>query len=252
MSQSTNRTRRSGDQPWNVLTTATLGLAVLVVIFYIAVFIAPSLSPFGSASEPTLVALLNTPTPKPTLAITPTPELPPPTWTPEPTRTSPPTNTPLPDRPTRTPRPTVFFTPIPTETGTPTPTTHPYPFKLVDEGVTYERYPFSSDCAWLGIAGEVIDKDGEPVLGIPVVLNGGGLQNVVTTSGDRPDYAPSGWEHFLDSKVKEGTFTIQLYRVVNNQSFPISEAVQVHTRKDCRANLAYVVFEQAWEDYNLP
>jgi hypothetical protein len=113
------------------------------------------------------------------------------------------------------------------------------------------RYPFSSDCNWLGIAGEVVNLEGEPVTGIPVVLNGGGLQNVVTTSGDRPDYAPSGWEHFLDTRIKEGFFTIQLYRVVNNQSFPISEPVEVRTRADCRANLAYLVFELAWEDYDL-
>jgi hypothetical protein len=229
-----------------------LAVAVLVVIYFVVIFVSPSLAPFGAGSEPTLVALLNTPTPKPTLAMTPTPEEAPPTWTPEPTRTLPPTNTPPPARPTRTPRPTVYFTPIPTETGTPTPTTHPYPFKLVDEGVQFMRYPFSSTCDWLGIAGEVVDLEGEPVNGIPVVLNGGGLQNVVTTSGDRPDYAPSGWEHFLDSRVKEGVFTIQLYRVVNNQSFPISELVEVRTRQDCRANLAYLIFEQAWEDYNLP
>jgi hypothetical protein len=122
----------------------------------------------------------------------------------------------------------------------------------VDDGVQFTRYPFSSSCDWLGIAGEVVDQEGEPITGIPVVLNGGGLQNVVTNSGDRPDYAPSGWEHFLDSRVKEGTFTIQLYRVVGDQSFPVSEVVEVRTRRDCRANLAYLVFEIAWEDYDLP
>lgn len=250
MSKSGVRTRRG--ILWNILAMATLGLTVLVVIFVIIVFISPSLSPFGAKKEPTRVALLNTPTPKPTVAVTPTTVAPPPTWTPEPTRTSVPSATPRPRQPTRTPRPTVFFTARPTETGTPVPTRHPFPFKLVDEGIVYMQYPFSSSCDWLGIAGEVVDTEGEPVLGIPVVLNGGGLQNIVTTSGDRPDYAPSGWEHFVDSKIKEGDFIIQLYRVVNNQSFPISEAVQVRTRKDCRANLAYAVFELAWEDYNLP
>ena len=247
-----SRRKSSSDQPWNTLTMATLGLTVLVAIYYTVVFFAPSLSPFGSKAEPTRVALLSTPTPKPTHAVTPTPVAPPPTWTSQPTRTPAPTATPRPPRPTRTPRPTVYFTPIPTNTGTPTPTIHPYPFKLVDEGVVFMRYPFSAGCDWLGIAGEVVDQEGEPVIGIPVVLNGGGLQNVVTTSGDRLHYAPSGWEHFLDSKLKEGTFTIQLYRVINNQSFPVSEPVELRTRADCRANLAYLVFEVAWEDYVVP
>jgi hypothetical protein len=111
------------------------------------------------------------------------------------------------------------------------------------------RYPFSSECNWLGIAGEVVDQEGEPVMGIAVVLNGGGLTNIVATSGDRPDYAPSGWEHFLDSQVKEGNFTIQLYKVANNQSYVVSELVEVRTRRDCRANLAYLVFEVVWDDY---
>jgi len=226
-----------------------LALAVLAIIFLSVVFISPSLVPFGVKDEPTRVALLNTPTPKPTIAVTVTA---PPTWTPEPTRTPLPTPTAPPPRASRTPRPTVFFTPRPTETFTPEPTVHPYPFKLVDEGVVYQRYPFSSSCDWLGIAGEVVDKEGNPVTGIPVVLNGGGLQNIVTNSGSRTDYAPSGWEHFLDSQLKVGDFTIQLYRVINNQARPISEVVRIQTRKDCRANLAYVVFELAWEDYPLP
>lgn len=239
----------SADRLWDTLTTATLGLTVLVLIYYTVVFISPSLSPFGPKPVPTAVALMSTPTPKPTIPITDTPVPPPPTWTPRPTRTPPPTNTPRPPRPTNTPRPTVFFTPIPSPTGTPTPTRHPFPFKLVDEGVQFMRYPFSSDCNWLGIAGEVVDQNGEPVNGIAVVLNGGGLSNVVTTSGSRPDYAPSGWEHFLDSKVKAGDFTIQLYKVEGNTSFPVSEVVQVRTRQDCRANLAYLVFQVVWEEY---
>jgi hypothetical protein len=107
------------------------------------------------------------------------------------------------------------------------------------------RYPFSSECNWLGIAGEVHDQEGEPITGIAVVLNGGGLENIVTQSGQAADYAPSGWEHFVDSKVKEGIFLIQLW----NKGQPVSEQVEVRTKRDCRANLAYLVFEVAWENY---
>jgi hypothetical protein len=247
MAETRKRSKDGGDQLWDTLTTVTLGLAVLVAIFYVVVFIAPSLSPFGK-QEPTRVALLSTPTPKPTVAASFTPIAAPATWTPSPTPTRPtPTNSRTPT-PTKTPSPTIFFTLTPTETGTPTPTRHPWPFRLSDDGVQYIRYPFSSQCDWLGIGGEVIDQEGEPIMGIAVVVNGGGLQNVVTQSGQAPDYAPSGWEHFLDNKVKEGNFTIQLW----NQGQPVSEVVDVRTRRDCRANLAYLVFEVAWDDYVVP
>jgi hypothetical protein len=92
----------------------------------------------------------------------------------------------------------------------------------------------------------VFDKEGNPVVGLPVVLNGGGFQNHVTYSGNAPAYGESGWEHFLDSRVKEGDFIIQLY---NNKPEPISDQIQVHTRQDCRANLIMIIFEQNWDEY---
>jgi hypothetical protein len=232
-----------------MLTTAMLGLTVLVTIFYIVLFVSPSLLPFGTKSEPEPVVLLSTSTPRPTIPLTDTPVPVPPTWTLQPTPTEQPTYTPRPARSTRTPRPSLVLTLPSTPTGTPTVTRHPYPFKLSDAGVVFMEYFFSSTCDWLGIAGEVLDQEGEPITGIAVVLNGGGFQNVVTTSGSRPDYAPSGWEHFLDSQVKEGIFLIQLYQVQDGQSWPVSEQVEVRTRKDCRANLVYLVFEVVWDDY---
>jgi murein DD-endopeptidase MepM/ murein hydrolase activator NlpD len=76
------------------------------------------------------------------------------------------------------------------------------------------------------------------------VLNGGGFQNVVTMSGSRPDYAPSGWEHFISDEVKEDEFTVQLWRAGQ----PASEPVLVRTRADCQENLAYLVFEEVGQD----
>jgi hypothetical protein len=162
--------------------------------------------------------------------------------------------------PTYTPYPTLraepqdeAYTPYPTLT--PVNTTHPFPFKLSDDGVMYETYPFSSSCDWLGIAGEVRDQDGNHIPGISVVLNGGGLQNIVTTSGNKPQFGASGWEHFVDNKVKEGDFTIQLWGKMyasSTDNQPVSEKVIVRTRADCRANMIYLVFEVAWDDYVAP
>jgi hypothetical protein len=248
MSASQDTTNDPNDRLWNTLTTLVLALTVLVIIYYTVVLIVPSFAPFGSSSEETLIALLDTPTPRPTLDVTRTPVAPPPTWTLQPTRTPEATPTMRPARPTRTPKPTVFFTPIPSETPTPSATIHPWPFKLIDDGITYMRYPFSSECNWLGIAGEVWDQEGEHIPGIAVVLNGGGLQNIVTQSGQAPDYAESGWEHFVDSVIKEGTFEIQLW----HQGQPVSEKVVVQTKRDCRSNLAYLIFQIAWENYSVP
>ena len=117
---------------------------------------------------------------------------------------------------------------------------------MKDNEIIYTQYYFSSECNWLGIAGLVFDKEGNPVVGLPVVLNGGGFQNHVTYSGNAPAYGESGWEHFLDSRVKEGDFIIQLY---NNKPEPISDQIQVHTRQDCRANLIMIIFEQNWDEY---
>jgi hypothetical protein len=240
-----SKSRKTSDQMWDMLTVVVLGLTVLVLIYYMVVFVSPSLSPLGAGAEPTPVAVLFTPTTRPTIPVTDTPVPPPPTWTLRPTRTAVPTNTPRPPRPTNTPRPTVVFTLPPTETGTPTATRHPYPFRLSDDGVTFTSYYFSSSCDWLGIAGEVVDQEGEPITDIAVVLNGGGFQNQVTYSGQASAYAPSGWEHFLDVRVKEGIFLIQLW----NRGEPVSEQVEVRTRADCRANLVYLVFEKVWEEY---
>jgi hypothetical protein len=151
--------------------------------------------------------------------------------------------------PSRTAGPTPTFPPTWTPilpTGTPPPTRSNYPFALKDNEIIYTQYFFSSECNWLGIAGLVQDKSGEPIVGLPVVLNGGGLQNHVTYSGHAPAYGESGWEHFLDNKVKEGDFTIQLY---SNEPQPISDQIQVHTRADCRANLIMIIFELNWDEF---
>ena len=132
-------------------------------------------------------------------------------------------------------------------TGTPPATRSNYPFALQNNEIIYTQYFFGSDCNWLGIAGLVLDKEGNPVVGLPVVLNGGGFQNHVTYSGNAPAYGESGWEHYIDNKVKEGDFSVQLY---SNEPQPISDQIHLRTRADCRGNLIFIVFEQNWDEYN--
>jgi hypothetical protein len=246
----TQEPEASRDQLWHRLTLITLGLTAVVAFLYLLAFLAPPL--FGGLlktekPEPTPAATMVLPsaTASPVASDTPIAS-----WTPEPSRTPRPTSTQRSTAtPSVTPGPSPTFpptwTPAPTE-GPPLPTRSNYPFALKDNEIVYTEYFFGSGCDWLGIAGLVQDKEGNPITGLPVVLNGGGLQNQVTYSGNAPAYGESGWEHFLDNKVKEGIFTVQLY---SNQGEPISDPVEVHTREDCRANLVMITFVKNWDEY---
>jgi circadian clock protein KaiC len=246
---STKSSSAARDQVWHRLTLVTLGLTALVSLFYLAAFLSPSLLsgfPLTDRTTPTRAVVLSLPSPTVTPIASATPA---PSWTPLPTRTQRPTQTPR-NTPTlgHTADPTPTFpptwTPVPT-VGPPPPTRSNYPFALQNNEIIFTQYFGSAGCKWLGIAGLVLDKDENPIVGLPIVLNGGGLQNIVTYSGNAPDYGESGWEHFLDARVKVGDFEIQLW----DEGRPVSELVQVQTRADCRSNLAYLVFEVAWDNY---
>ena len=242
----------SRDRLWQRLTLATLVLTALVSLCYLAIFVQPALLEGllpNSGPVPTLAQVRSLPTPTPTHIPTDTPVA---SWTPLPTRTPWPTTVPNTPTSSPTPGPSPTFLPTWTPQGAendpdrPLPTRSNYPFALQNNEIVYTQYFFSSECNWLGIAGQVLDKSGNHIVGLPVVLNGGGFQNVVTYSGDAPAYGQSGWEHFIDNQVKEGDFSIQLY---DNQGQPISDQVQVHTRADCRTNLTVLIFELNWDEY---
>ncbi len=233
-----------GPRLWNLLTVLTLGMTVVVSLCYLTAFVSPPgpLGLIGLQAPPTMVALQVPPTftptptrppgPPPTFTPTNTPTI---TPTPTPTRTPPPTLT-----PSQTPTFAPTFTPTPTP-GSPPPTRSLYPYTLQGEVIYTANFANTAGCAWLGIAGRVFGLEGEDVTGIAVVLKGGpyGDSNpLVTYSGSAPAYGESGWEFFLDSKPKEGEWTIQLW----DQGQPVSDPVKVTTVKDCRRNLALVYF----------
>ncbi len=240
-----------GERLWNWLAYLMLGLTALIVIAFLGVFVRPGLVGGllpGREPTPTLAVVQSFPTPQPTsVPLTDTPV---PSWTPLPSRTPYSNSTPrhtLTPSTTSGPMPTFppTWTPFVSPTAPP-PTRSNYPYALQNNEITYQQYFLGSGCDWLGIAGQVLDKEENPVVGLPVVLNGGGLQNIITYTGHAPAYGDSGWEHFLDNTVKEGDFTVQLY---SNQGQPISDQIQVRTRADCRANLIWIVFVLNWDEY---
>ncbi len=176
------------DRFYNTVSLVALGLTVLTLVCYILISVNPYLpiNPFPPDPERFIVATL---TPSPTPSRTPAA-----TWT----ATATPTVTPTPPpsfTPTITPTPEPTVPPTPTATPTPTPpptprvTRSPYPFSYE---LNYET-PYYG-CAWMGVAGTVVDIDGNPLMGYPVHVWGGGI-DVVVNSGDKPLYGDSGWSN---------------------------------------------------------
>lgn len=225
------------DRLFGILSLVMLGLTVILVLCYVLIAINPYLpfNPFPPDPQQIAVVATNTPTP------TPRPDLIA-TWTP----TNTPTVTPTPPAtftatPTKTPTP---ITPTPTETPTATPTPRvtrsPWPFTYE---LTYESPIYG--CAWMGVAGAVVDLDGNPLKGYPVHIWGGGI-DVVVNSGDKQVHGDSGWEQFFLGQPQEmnGIFRVQLHSRDNPNHPPISEEIVLNFPGYCSKSMAVVIFTQ--------
>jgi hypothetical protein len=203
---------------------------------FAAIFANPALvevvDPFLPGPEldpaPTIPPTLGFPT------ITNTPEIQlPPTWTP--TSTEPPTST-----PTDTP------TPEPTATETPAPTLE------VTAGVAFVVQPGSnvlvanfandSGCSWMGVAGQVFDKDRNPLVGITAHVEGqlaGQLVNTDSVTGSNPRIGPAGYTVNLSDHpiASDGTLWIQLKDAAG---LNLSDQVYFSTSTNCDKNLVFI------------
>lgn len=250
----------------NVLTAALLALAVLAVLGVVIVFVSPnvlgalgvSTGPEPDRPLPTVAAVAALP------SVTSTPTAPAllPTWTPMPDRataTSAPTNTRSPTLtpsltpifPTRTPTPTSTPTPTNTPTETPigpTPTSSPtrsaFPFTKTDNSPFYlQNYANNAGCQWLGIAGEVLDLNRNPVPpgSYRVHVWGPGIGDRYLDVGTATDYSPSGWEQFVNDSPVVRDYNLQL-ETPNGTA--VSQVYTVTTRASCNQNLVRFDFVQ--------
>jgi hypothetical protein len=235
---------------FNLITAVLLALVLTVCCVAGYLFVAADRQPLGlgRGAEPTLVGLptgtptLPWPSPNPTGTATP-----PPTATGTATITVTPTitDTPLPsltptetETPEASPTPTATETPEPTDTQAATPTETEAPFDYVLDGEP--TYTAQSTCEWLGIAGTVIDENGDPLTGVQVRVTGGGIDETVT-SGSKTDYGPSGWEVFIDTELRSDVFEV---RIVSASNEPLSDTVTVETIPDCQSNLVLLRFQK--------
>jgi len=229
--------KQKRDLFWNVMTGLVI-LATATLIGYLAILFSNpyiGLNPFPPPTMPVLVDL-SKPTQIPENFVSPTPTafMLPPTWTPTPRLTE---------------------TPKPTATSTQAPTIAPplgegeYPFELESDPVAMAGTVFHTDgtCSWQGIAGRVVDMDGNPVPNIRVHLQGvydGKTVDLTTLTGLAAEwYGDSGFEFVLGDKAIDSTDLLAVQ--LEDQSFlPISTQVILDTYAACTRNLILVNFKQ--------
>ena len=228
----------------NCLTLVFLLATLVAASGVAAVFANPGLievvDPFLPGPDlgpaPTIPPTLGFPT------ITNTPEIQlGPTWTPtiSGTPTEIPTETP-------SPVPTAVDTETPT-TPTPGPSPTGAPF-VVQPGsnVMVENFANDLGCAWMGVAGQVFDKDRAPLVGITAHVEGtlaGQLVNQDSITGSNPRIGPAGYtinlsDHPIDSS---DTMWIQLR---DTAGLILSEKVTFDTSDECIENLTLINWNQ--------
>ena len=159
-----------------------------------------------------------------------------------------PTDAPL--LPTKTPTPTPTSTPTETPTATPTgptpipsPTRSQYEFTKSDVSPLYlQNYANGAGCDWMGLAGEVLDLNRQPVINgryqVHVWESGVDERAMV---GGAPAYSPSGWEQFVNNQPVIATYNVQLE---TTSGTAVSQVYSIQTRDSCNQNLVRVDFIQ--------
>jgi len=222
---------------WDMMSIFTLLIMFCLVLYFIAVFLAPdsSINPLSPARAAAKLP--------PTATATEIQLLP--TWTP--------TSIAGTETPTMTLGPTVTIQPtwtlvsLITPSMTPTPTKTPKaPFTAnvtyIDSTIIHPE----AACNWQGVAGTIIDANNADMLGIAIRVTGfynNKTKNELTVSGIAPAYGRSGFEFFLGTVPisSDGLLTIQIF---DQAGLPLSDNIPINTYNDCKKNLVLVKFKK--------
>lgn len=235
--------RRSSGVLWNLLTVLVLVGAVCVISYFLMIFVNPqsALNPFPPPTVPPMLVL---PTASPT-----SPNVLPATWTPAPTLEPTLTFTPAPSSTsTSTATQLVLPTPLP-PTDTPTPTATLPPEFLLSGGVRHQRSTAVNGlpCTWMGVGGNIVDLDGNPVQGLTVLLGGTYETKVIdktVISGTAPVFGEGGYEMQIadDPGRSNNTMYVQLF---TSAGLPVSPQYFFVTYDECERNLIRLDFAQS-------
>jgi len=231
---------REGEGLAQVGTALFLVITILVFVCYLAIFINPTipLNPFPPVTVMVEIPTRSIATTTAVAAFTPSPTFPP-TWT-----------------PTATPTWTATVTPSPTPTPVPptnTPTPLP-PFSLRADPIHTEQllYPGATGW-WSGLAGEVSDRDGNPVTDVQIKIwdDSGHVWQV--TPGDASRYTEqygtayggggtyAWWEQVLEASCQQ---VIPVHVQVIRNGEAVTGVVDVETSGDCKKNLILIYFQK--------
>lgn len=190
---------------------------------------------------PTCPAVPSTITETPGKTLTPSTTL-------SPTRSSTVTRTPT---ITSTPSKTASETATPTLTITKTPTRTPTSSAAFIPQANNPLYAQNFahpelGCSWMGIAGQVFDRTGKPLVNVVLVVEGvlnSTLVNGVGLTGANSAYGPGGYEIQLASSLinSTGSLKITLY---NLSGVALSDAIPFNTYADCGKALVVMNFVQ--------
>ncbi|HMK09011.1 MAG TPA: hypothetical protein VK449_08290 [Anaerolineales bacterium] len=227
----------------NCLSIAFVLGALIAASGFAAVFANPGLikavNPFipglNLGAAPTVPPTLGFPT------VTNTPEIQlPPTWTPTSTET--PTETPT-SSPTL--EPTATETPVPATATVAASTAATASAAFVVQpgsNVLVANFANDASCAWMGVAGQVFDKNRNPLVGITVHVEGqlaGQLVNQDSVTGSNPKIGPAGYTVNLSDHpiASDKTMWIQLR---DTAGLALSDQVYFSTSNQCDKNLVFI------------
>ena len=145
--------------------------------------------------------------------------------------------------------PTKTLTATPVKTATPVDTATPMPYTLQVEAPVYIKnfVHIDAGCDWLGVAGQVFDANGDPVLNLVLVaagtLNGKTINLTAVTGIPEADvYGPGGYEIQLAGEALASSQSLNI-QVFDLQGNALSEAYVFDTYADCTRNLAIINFK---------
>lgn len=228
--------RQRGDVFWNFMTICTILATIAMAGVFLMIFSNPSIS-LNPFPPPTMPVLVIYPTATPTLLSMPA------TWTPTSGSV---TETPEPIIATATVEP-VLTTAAPTITSQAT-SEQAYSFALqgAPTGLKSEVFKSATGCTWQGVAGVIVDMQGQHLTNIGIVLKGSYDGKTISTqsiSGTHTEYGDSGYEFQLGTSPidSNGLLSIQL---VDQAGLPLSEQVIFDTYGTCDKNLVLINFKQ--------